>query len=271
MSLNILFFDDQPAGLTAIVSYMGSVGYQCILASNREAAEKEIQSGRFDIAVLDGNLLPQKTIDEMKYALTKEGKEPYIEEEAQGIKFARWISENYPDLGIIIYSSELTSLEDQITGLNYGADHYVLKPEDPQIFEARVRSILRRTKPKSMDSLYFRNFALNLRSGLLIFSNDGLVELTDAEFKTLRTMVLAPREIHDRSELCRAALGRHLVTESDRAIDTLISKLRKKLEEETGTIDLISTIRGEGYRFNAEVSKNPLIKNEKHATSDETA
>jgi len=241
--------------LHAVISYLGSVGYQCTLVTNRAAAETEIKTGCYDIAVLDGNMLPQKTIDEIKKTLEAEGKEPYVEEEAQGIKFARWICGNYPDLGVIIYSSELISPEDQIAGLNDGADHYVLKPEHPQIFEARMRSILRRTKPTANDSFFFRDFELNLRSGLLLFSKDIIIELTDAEFKILRVMVLKPNEIHERSELCYAALGRHLVTESDRAIDTLVSKLRKKIEEESGTVDLISTIRGKGYRFNAKVQK----------------
>lgn len=142
---------------------------------------------------------------------------------------------------------------DKVVGLELGADDYVVKPFDPRELIARVHTILRRAKaaPKagnsrSLDIIEFDNWKLNRISRHLVTPDAMIVPLSNAEFRLLTTFLERPRRVLTRDQLMDAARG-HGMSAFDRSIDLLVSRLRKKLRDESKSPRLLKTVRGEGY------------------------
>lgn len=151
---------------------------------------------------------------------------------------------------IIMVTAKGDSL-DRIIGLELGADDYVTKPFDPRELLARARAVLRRAAaptPAPNQRLAFDGFVLDLDSRALS-GPDGAIALTSAEFELLASFVRKPRRVLTRDHLLDLVHGRSHEP-FDRAIDMLVSRLRKKL----GRADLIATVRNGGYLFTAPVA-----------------
>lgn len=150
---------------------------------------------------------------------------------------------------------------DRIIGLELGADDYMAKPFEPRELVARIQSILRRVRddrdparrepqPTSRTCVRFDNWSLHsvLRQ---LQAPDGLVvPLSNAEFRLLWVFLERPRRVLSREQLLDAARGRS-VEVFDRSIDLLVSRLRQKLGDDPKAPQLIKTVRGEGYLFDA--------------------
>lgn len=142
----------------------------------------------------------------------------------------------------------LTAVADQasrIAGLQGGADDYLLKPFDPVELLARVRAILRRTKPRTAAApRAFKVCGILLDTGTrTVLNRRELVEVTTAEFDILQVLIQNVGHVVPRDEITQALYQRE-ATPFDRWIDVHISHLRKKLEN-AGAV--IRTIRGVGY------------------------
>lgn len=140
---------------------------------------------------------------------------------------------------------------DRIIGLELGADDYVTKPFDPRELLARARAVLRRAAappPAPNQRLAFTGYVLDLDARALSGPN-GAIALTSAEFELLASFVRKPRRVLTRDHLLDLVHGR-AHDPFDRAIDMLVSRLRKKL----GRPDLIATVRNGGYIFTAPVA-----------------
>jgi two-component system response regulator CpxR len=138
-----------------------------------------------------------------------------------------------------------TESHSRILGLDTGADDYLPKPFDPLELLARVRAILRRTRPATAaGALKISGVSLDPQTRR-VFLRDEPVELTTIEFDILETLMLSAGRVVSRDELTQR-LYQRTATPFERAIDVHISHLRKKLETE---LDLIRTIRGVGYQF----------------------
>jgi len=153
---------------------------------------------------------------------------------------------------------------DRVLGLELGADDYICKPFSQRELLARVRAVLRRmqlsvqegsadrAQPRS-DRVRFAGWELDLRRRELLDPEGSLVELSGAEHDLLVTFVENAQRVIGRErlmELSRTRVG----GASDRSIDVLVSRLRRKLGGETAG-RLIRTIRGTGYIFNANVER----------------
>jgi len=146
---------------------------------------------------------------------------------------------------------------DRIIGLELGADDYMAKPFEPRELVARIQTILRRvrddrdpSRQESRETVHFDNWQLHsvLRQ---LQSPEGLVvPLSNAEFRLLWVFLERPRRVLSREQLLDAARGRSIEA-FDRSIDLLVSRLRQKLGEDHKAPQLIKTIRGEGYLFDA--------------------
>ncbi|OEC36305.1 two-component system, OmpR family, response regulator [Pseudomonas cuatrocienegasensis] len=150
---------------------------------------------------------------------------------------------------------------DRIIGLELGADDYMAKPFEPRELVARIQSILRRVRddrdparrepqPTSRTCVRFDNWSLHsvLRQ---LQAPDGLVvPLSNAEFRLLWVFLERPRRVLSREQLLDAARGRSIEV-FDRSIDLLVSRLRQKLGDDPKAPQLIKTVRGEGYLFDA--------------------
>ena len=164
------------------------------------------------------------------------------------------------DVPIIIISAR-TEETDRVLGLELGADDYVPKPFSTKELIARIRAVLRRgtsdrteANSASQDLVRFNDWTLDLRRHELTAPSGARVELSGAEYALLVALLDNKQRVIGRErllELSRSRLGES----SDRSVDVLISRLRRKLsQDETGN-DLIRTIRGVGYIMTAAVER----------------
>lgn len=143
---------------------------------------------------------------------------------------------------------------DRIVGLEMGADDYLPKPFNPRELVARIRAVLRRVrgdgeKPQTAGSerLHIGDIELD-KSTRLVRRSGEPVALTAVEFDLMELLMKSAGRIVTREDLVRSVLGREL-SPYDRAIDTHVSNLRKKLGAANGVTERIKTIRGVGYIF----------------------
>lgn len=168
-----------------------------------------------------------------------------------GLAIARALSLHH-DICVIIVS-ELGSEIDRIVGLEAGADDYLAKPASPRELLARIRAVRRRTKravqiEQVTPTCYlFSDWIFDVDRRLLRDQNGVVTNLSDGEFTLLRAFVERPQRVLTREQLLEYARGSNSDA-YDRAIDTQISRLRRKLSEHSSD-DLIRTVRNEGYMF----------------------
>ena len=166
----------------------------------------------------------------------------------------------------IIVLSAMGEETDRVVGLELGADDYLPKPCSPRELLARVRAVLRRSESNqhasqtssgqiaSNEVATFAGWRLNMSNRELRAPEDVLVNLSGGEFTLLRAFLDHPQRILTRDQLLDYARGRETYA-YDRAIDTQVSRLRKKLESYQRGIDLIKTVRNEGYIFTPPVRR----------------
>ncbi|QFI56082.1 response regulator [Aeromonas simiae] len=147
---------------------------------------------------------------------------------------------------------------DRIIGLEMGADDYLAKPFNPRELLARIKAVMRRThaepeRPTDLPSeLRFDRWRLDLNRRELVDEAGVAHSLSTAEFDLLKVFIERPQRVLSRDQLLDLARGREAQA-FDRAIDTLVSRLRRKLERDPKNPELIKTIWGGGYLFAAEV------------------
>ncbi|MDR3517736.1 MAG: response regulator transcription factor [Azospirillaceae bacterium] len=151
---------------------------------------------------------------------------------------------------------------DRIVGLEIGADDYVSKPFNPRELVARVRAVLRRSHsepgavPGAAARLAVEDVELDPASREAWCRGQRL-DLTTAEFNLLECFLGNAGQVVGRDDLSQAAFGRANGTRIDRNVDTLVSKLRRKLDPDDGTEVRIKTIRNAGYIYVLPTGKNP--------------
>ncbi|SNY92499.1 two component transcriptional regulator, winged helix family [Cohaesibacter sp. ES.047] len=161
----------------------------------------------------------------------------------------------------ILFLSAKSEDIDRVVGLEMGADDYLTKPFNPRELEARIKALLRRSRMSVQETwikapvLYFGGmWQLDLRKRELSDYDDVVVYLTPAEFDLLRVFCERPGLTLSREQLIELTHGRNS-NATDRSIDILISRLRRKLERGKDHQKLIHTVRSGGYEFIAEVSE----------------
>ena len=159
----------------------------------------------------------------------------------------------------IIFMSARASETDRVVGLELGADDYIAKPFGTRELVARVRAVLRRPAldrragASDQGMLTFDGWTVNLPRRELTSPNGAIVDLTGAEFDLLVVLADHAQRVIARErliELSRTRLG----DSSDRSIDVLVSRLRRKLGS-AGAPAPIVTVRGVGYMLNAPVER----------------
>jgi two-component system OmpR family response regulator len=159
----------------------------------------------------------------------------------------------------VIFVSARGSEEDRVLGLELGADDYLPKPFGARELLARIGAVMRRGgSGEAASAVQGQNFAFHgwrlLVSSRELRSPEGtLVDLTGAEFDLLTTFLEQPQRViarHRLIELSRMRMG----DSSDRSIDVLVSRLRRKLERPGEGVP-IATVRGVGYMFTAMVER----------------
>lgn len=136
---------------------------------------------------------------------------------------------------------------DRITGLDFGADDYMIKPFSmPELF-ARTRALMRRAKPSLLEDI-IRVGDIEVDSQAFRVKRDGdTIHLGPTEFRLLDHFVRHPGRVFSREQLLDAVWGRDVYVEA-RTVDVHIGRLRKALKK-SGKTDPIRTVRSAGYAF----------------------
>ncbi|MBK7062231.1 MAG: response regulator transcription factor [Rubrivivax sp.] len=135
-------------------------------------------------------------------------------------------------------------LTDRVVGLELGADDYLPKPFEPRELAARLTTILRRSRPTASPVLRFEGLVID-SVRRQVQRADELVELTGTEFELLLLLAREPNKVWTRDEILNRLRGQDALDLHTRAVDILVSRLRRKLEP----LDCIKTLRNAGYSF----------------------
>jgi two-component system, OmpR family, response regulator len=230
---HILLVEDDPAIGSLVCGFLERSGFRTTHLPNGKGVEQVLTSDPPQLVLLD-ILLPGE----------------------DGLHIARRIRTSRPTP--IIMLTAMGEEHDRISGLDLGADDYVTKPFSTRELVSRIRAVLRRSEAAvngrrlAPVSYGFAGWALNAKSRELCDPGGVRVELTSAEYELLRTFCEHPGEVLGRDALMRLAQGRR-VEPYDRSVDTLVSRLRSKIEVEEASPSLIKTVRHSGYVFTASV------------------
>jgi len=218
---HILVVDDDPELRSLISDFLSGNGLEVEQAGDGPAMDAALARKRFDVIVLD---------------LMMPGED--------GLSILRRL--RGPARPRIVMLSAMGEDTDRIIGLEVGADDYLAKPCNPRELLARIRAVLRRDDggeaPPAQRS--FGVWTLDMIERRVMREDGPPVQLTGAEFRVLTAFLDRPQRVLTRDQLVDLAMGSDSDV-YDRAIDVIISRLRKKL----GRGDPIHTVRGEGYRF----------------------
>lgn len=217
---HLLVVDDDDRIRDLLGRFLRDNGFRVSSAADAAEARARLALMRFDLLVLDV-MMP----GESGYELTRDLR-------------------RHMQVPILLLTAR-SEPGDRIEGLEAGADDYLGKPFEPRELLLRIRSILRRSSAgDSGDAAWIRlgSRRFNVETGELL-SPDGVVPLTDSETILLRTFAASARMTLTREELLR----REAVNGSARAVDTQITRLRRKIEQNSKYPRYLQTVRGKGY------------------------
>lgn len=232
MTARIAILDDDPAIRDLLTGALTEAGMQVTTYARADAFEAALRQAMPDVCLVDLGL-PDRDGLAVVSRLALEG-----------------------GASIIIISGR-GQVQDRITGLELGADDYVVKPFAPAEIVARVRARLRKTPaPEARRVARFGAFIADfdrfVLSGPPDTLPDGGAPLSQAEAELLRLFLDRPRRLLSRADM-QEALGGAAGDSFDRAIDVRISRLRARLGEDPRNPVLIKTIYGAGYLFLGDV------------------
>jgi len=163
-----------------------------------------------------------------------------------GEEYCEWVKEQDFEASIIMLSAK-THIDNRISGLKMGADHYMTKPFNPDELIANVEAVLRRTG-QYCQKIVCEGLSIMPRKGqALLYGED--IFLTNHEFKLLYLFMQQPNIVFSREQLVDELYPNAEKTVLDRTIDAHIKKIREKIEETPASPKRIQTVRGMGYKF----------------------
>lgn len=233
----LLIVDDDVEILTLLKKFLEHHSYEVDLASDGPSMWAALSGRRPDLIILD-------------VMLPGEG----------GLSLCKRLraESNIP----IIMLTSMGELSDRIVGLELGADDYLAKPFDARELLARLRAVLRRVSEKSLSTsdpqrpvIAFDQWQLDVTRRELRSAEGVMIPLSAGEFDLLLVFVEHAQRILTREQLLDLSRGqRH--DAFDRSIDVQVSRLRRKIEPENISPELIRTVRNGGYMFTARVTRS---------------
>ncbi len=228
MSKTILVIDDEPQIVEICRDYLTAAGFVVLTAADGPQGLAAARRERPDLIVLDLMLPGMDGLDVCRE----------LRRDSRGLAA----------VPIIMLTARVEE-SDKLVGLELGAADYNTKPFSPRELVARVRTVLRRASeaPAPADLLRVGNLTLD-RTRYRAVLPDREVDLTPTEFEILATLAGSPGRIFSRAQLLTAARG--VAFESyERAIDSHIRNLRRKIEPLDAEPRYIITVHGVGYKF----------------------
>ncbi len=226
----VLVVDDEKIIVENICAYLEKNNYEAIKAYDGEEALTKFEKESPSMIILD-LMLPKIMGEEVCTEIRRKSAIP-----------------------IIMLTAKISE-ENKIIGLNVGADDYIEKPFSLNELMARVNSLFRRVHNFSdTNFVSFNNGDLKINyDECIVMKQDSNCNLTKSERNILFSLSQFPKKVFTRDEIIKIALGDDFLG-FDRAIDSHIKNLRRKIEDNTQTPKYIVTVRGVGYKFGGAVN-----------------
>ena len=219
----ILVVEDEPPLAMALEDDLKLEGYEVEVARDGETASRRAREQSFDLIILDV-MLPHK----------------------DGFEVCRELRRAGLRMPIILLTAK-TQESDKVLGLELGADDYVTKPFSPRELRARVKAALRRAAGEMPEIYRFGEVEVDFSRCELRRAGKA-IEITPIEFKLLTAFIRHRGHALNRDKLLDEVWGREAFV-TDRAVDTHITNLRKKIESQASEPRFLVSVRGMGYRF----------------------
>ena len=214
---HILVVDDDERIRNLVKQYLDQNNFLVTTAHDAEDAQNKVEIIKFDLVVLD-IMMPGKS----------------------GLDF---ISENKTKLFTpIILLTAKGEPSERIEGLEIGADDYLPKPFEPKELILRIKNILSKSKKQKLKRIIeFETIKIDLDK-LYITKESKQFKINNTEKIILEKMINSPGEI-----ITRETIGKMIKIDKERSVDVIITRLRKKIEDDPKNPKFLQTIRGEGY------------------------
>jgi two-component system phosphate regulon response regulator PhoB len=222
---HVLIVEDDEDIQELIAYNLSREGFKTTITGSGEDALKKVRSERIDVVILDLMLPGMDGLDVCR-SLKKDEKTASV-----------------PVIMLTAKGEE----SDIVTGLELGADDYIVKPFSPKILVARIKTVLRRKSAEPMDEsapVLIHDLAIHPGRREVLYKKKP-VELTNMEFRVLHLLAGKPGWVFSRYQIVEGVRGDNYPV-TDRSVDVLIVGLRKKLGPAG---EYIETVRGVGYRF----------------------
>lgn len=222
--MKILIIEDEKELRSNIVSYLKGENYICEEASDFQTAMIKSESFEYDCILLDISL-----------------------PDGNGLQVLRELKANHRLEGVIIISAK-NSLDDRISGLNFGADDYLAKPFHLSELSARIAAIIRRRRLGGNKILTIHEISIDAEAKTVLVNNQPL-EITKKEYDLLLYLFINKNRV-----ISKNAIAEHLSADADGFTDnfdfvyTHIKNLKRKLSH-AGSEDYIRSVYGMGYKF----------------------
>ena len=227
MGMKIILVDDEPEILILVRDYLSREGFNVLTAINGTEGIQLIEREKPDLVLLDW-MLPGMS----------------------GLEMCRRLRET-STIPIIMLTAKSEEI-DRVLGLEFGADDYIVKPFSLRELAARIKTVLRRSsgvvQENAPSSVLTRGeLSIDVTSHKVLKRGQELF-LTPTEFNILHLLATRPGTVYSRLQLLRQAMGEEYLY-YERSIDTHVSNLRKKLEDNPSEPKYVETVFGVGYRF----------------------
>lgn len=221
--MHILIAEDEPQIANSLAKNFSEEGFSVMVVDDGEKAISDINSGKFDVVLLDWKM-------------------PKL----SGFEVCKKMRELNNETPVIIITA-LSDLSHKVNALNEGADDYITKPFSFSEVLARVKAVLRRSNKFSDNFQIDANLDFNFNSKKLIHSSGKEIYLTDKESKLLKLFCLNKGKIINKEIICNKIWDMSIFPQTN-FCEVTIKKLRDKLAEISGK-KYIKNIYGEGYIF----------------------
>ena len=226
--IKVLVVDDDPALRQLLADYLNRHGYDTLLSNDSHDLPTRIERYTPDLIVLD-RMLPH----------------------GDGADACRRLRQMGEDIPVILLTGRDDTI-DRVLGLEAGADDYLGKPFDPRELLARIEAVLRRKKGASAlvkeQPVHFGPFTFDPARRQLL-KDSSPIKLTGGEINLLEALVRNPGKALSRERLLALARDDEEGDRNDRAIDIVILRLRRAIENDPKQPHYIQTVWGVGYRF----------------------
>ena len=226
----VTILDDEPAIRTMLADALEDAGLRTMCFGRAREFEAALQKHTPDVCLVDLSLPDTDGLTVVHRLALEQG------------------------ASVIIISGR-AQVQDRVTGLELGADDYIIKPFDPLEVVARVRARLRGGKAvtQTSNTAKFNGWTAHFDAYTLIEDAGDTTPFSHAEGEVLRLFLDSPKRLITRTQM-QESLGGAASESFDRAMDVRISRLRTKLREDPKNPQLIKTIYGAGYIFLGDVS-----------------